>query len=90
VIEVHVYLSSKHEALACTVKVGEQLGKTGVVIQNIAGEKGTLGGPVEGISAEKEGLCGKESTTTAKEDIDVTVEGRNEKGEVTGISITHP
>ena len=90
VIEFHVYLSGAHSSIACTIKVKEQTELSAGTLQNIAGEKAELVGPIAGTHAEKEGLCGKETTTSAQVDLLVEFEGRNEKGEATGISISDP
>jgi hypothetical protein len=71
VAEIHVYSNEAHTTTICTYKFKAQKEKVAAIVRNVGDGTITLGGTVEGITAEREGiLCGgKAETSTATLDI---------------------
>jgi len=94
-IVVTVFADAAHKELKCTVTVEpvETTDYTGLHATDTGNGFLDITGTVEGIFAHKSGtsiLCKTtENTTNAKLDLDVTVEGKNESGAKTSISLSH-
>jgi hypothetical protein len=94
-ILIDVYATkAKHETNEpfCQITIKPQTGKTGATLKDLTNGELTLGGTVEGVSAEKITggvLCAKEATATAKLDLAVTIKGTNSTGGATTVSLSH-
>ncbi len=89
-IEIHAYSSAAHSSSVCTYKIPAQTGLVGGTIENVAGGRVSLGGPVTGIKATRTGiLCGGTAETSeAKQDIGAEISGTNEAGSATAIEVS--
>ncbi len=89
-IELHIYLSSSNENVqTCKIVIKAQNGLTGGTVTNDTVTHGLiLSGAVEGITAEKSGVCGTASTNEAVFEGEATVTGTNEAKAPDGIQIS--
>lgn len=89
-IQITYFSSSTHAFRVCTVTIThDPKGYDGLHATDTTNGKIDIAGTIEGIKADRSGLCGTLTDEKAIWHTDVEVEGRNEAGAATDVGISH-
>jgi hypothetical protein len=89
-VQMTVFSSSAHSLRLCTLSTSNSGSATGKVINTGAvNDDIDISGTIAGLLVKKSGLCGAAEDKEARLVGDATIQGYNEAGEQTGITVTH-
>jgi hypothetical protein len=90
-VQMTVFSSSAHSLRLCTLSTSNS-GSGGGKVTNTTTEGVDdldISGTIVGLTVKKSGLCGSATDTEARLKGDATIQGYNEEGAQTGITVTH-
>lgn len=87
-IHISAYSSSSHAVRVCTTTIPPQTGVSGAIARSNGIGEFEITERLRFLTAERSGLCGSASTTSAEWHIDVTFSGTSALGSLTSVSIS--